>query len=147
MQDWSRRVTRDVPYLLKLHGDIDAGETLVVTDEDYIQFVLRMNDKQPLNPVPEGVRAQFKDNSILFIGYSLMDYNLRLLFKTIRWTMDVADIKPSYSVDPRPNELVVRVLSSRENNVKFIAQDAWTIVPRIYEGVTGKPFNIRRGAS
>jgi hypothetical protein len=144
MQDWSRRVRTETPYLLKLHGDIAAGPTLVVTDEDYIQFVLRMNDKQPLNPVPGGLRAELNDNSILFIGYSLMDYNLRLLFKTIRWSMDVADIKPSYSIDPHPNELVVRVLSSSENNVKFIAQDAWTIVPRIYEGVTGQPFDIGR---
>jgi hypothetical protein len=55
-----------------------------VTDEDYIQFVLRMTDKDPYDPVPMSLKHFLKRWTTLFIGYSLLDYNLRLLFKTLR---------------------------------------------------------------
>ena len=40
------------------------------------------------------------DWTTLFVGYSLLDYNLRLLFKTLRWKIDSANLE--------------RVLSSRD---------------------------------
>ena len=35
--------TSQSPIVFKIHGDIDRPESIVVTDEDYIQFVLRMS--------------------------------------------------------------------------------------------------------
>jgi hypothetical protein len=35
------------PIVCKIHGDIAGRETIVITDEDYIQFVLRMSNKAP----------------------------------------------------------------------------------------------------
>ena len=40
------------PIVFKIHGDISRPETIVVTDEDYIQFVLRMSNKDPYDPIP-----------------------------------------------------------------------------------------------
>ena len=78
--------TAQSPVIFKLHGDIAQRESLVITDEDYIQFVLRMSDKEPYDPVPLSLKHFLKRWTTLFIGYSLLDYNLRLLFKTLRWT-------------------------------------------------------------
>src|SRR5207248_10005879 len=36
--------TPQEPFVFKLHGDIQRPESIVITDEDYIQFILRMND-------------------------------------------------------------------------------------------------------
>ena len=47
-----REPTSQSPILFKIHGDISRPETIVVTDEDYIQFVLRMSNKDPYDPVP-----------------------------------------------------------------------------------------------
>ena len=80
------------PYLLKMHGDLDQPESIVITDEDYIQFVLRMGDKHPYHPVGKNVLTHLIKWPTLFIGYRLVDYNLRLLFKTLRWKMDRANI-------------------------------------------------------
>ncbi len=46
----------DVPTILKIHGDIEAPESIVVTDEDYIQFLQRMGDKDGVNPVHSDVK-------------------------------------------------------------------------------------------
>ena len=126
------------PFILKVHGDIETPRSIVVTDEDYVRFVARMSDKDPNNPVPKNVRALLSRWSTLFIGYSLRDYNLRLLFNTLRWRIDAADIPACYSIDLRPDPLIFEVYHDKRRYIKFIKQDMWTIVPRLYKKVTGE---------
>ena len=126
------------PVIYKLHGDIGERESLVVTDEDYIQFVLRMSDKEPYDPVPLSLKHFLKRWTTLFIGYSLLDYNLRLLFKTLRWRIDPAKVPDTYSVDFHPDALILEVWQSQRRYVKFIAQDVWSFVPALYHVVRGK---------
>lgn len=132
--------TVESPYVFKLHGDIQTPESIVITDEDYIQFVLRMNDKDNKHPVPFTFRYNFTRWPILFVGYSLLDYNLRLLFKTLHWRMDKAQIKPAYSVDPYPDPLIFDTWYNQSKYVTFIAQDVWTFVPDLYLKVKGRPM-------
>jgi hypothetical protein len=133
-----RHATPESPVIYKLHGDIARGESLVVTDEDYIQFVLRMSDKEPYDPIPLSLKFFLTGSTTLFVGYSLMDYNLRLLFKTLRWKMDAANMPDMYSVDVRPDPLIVAVWQGQRRYVKFIAQDVWSFVPALYELVRGE---------
>lgn len=128
------------PIIFKIHGDIEDPETIVITDEDYIQFVLRMSDKEPYDPVPLMLRYYLTEWTTLFVGYSLLDYNLRLLFKTLRWKIDSANVPEMYSVDYRPDPLILDIWSNQLRYVKFIAQDVWAFVPRLYERVLGKEF-------
>ena len=130
--------TAQSPVIYKLHGDIARRESLVVTDEDYIQFVLRMSDKEPYDPIPLSLKHFLKRWTTLFIGYSLLDYNLRLLFKTLRWRIDAAKVPDTYSVDVRPDPLILDVWQSQRRYVKFIAQDVWSFVPQLYELVHGE---------
>jgi hypothetical protein len=130
------------PFVFKLHGDIQEPESIVITDEDYIQFVLRMTDKDNFHPVPETFRYNFKRWPTLFVGYSLLDYNLRLLFKTLRWRMDKANFPTTYSVDPFPDPLIFDVWQNRDKYVTFIAHDVWTFVPELYRDVTGKEIPL-----
>ncbi|MEA2157549.1 MAG: hypothetical protein QOE11_3689 [Solirubrobacteraceae bacterium] len=130
--------TAESPIIYKLHGDISQRESLVVTDEDYIQFVLRMSDKEPYDPIPLSLKYFLKRWTTLFIGYSLLDYNLRLLFKTLRWRIDPAKIPDTYSVDYRPDALILDVWQSQRRYVKFIAQDVWSFVPALHQVVLGE---------
>jgi hypothetical protein len=130
--------TPERPFVFKIHGDIDKPDSLVITDEDYIQFVLRMSDKQDFHPVPETIRYYLKKWPTLFIGYSLKDYNLRLLFKTLRWKLDKAKFPPAYSVDPYPDALIVDVWHSQRRYVTFVVRDVWAFVPDLFERLTGE---------
>jgi hypothetical protein len=133
-----RDPTSQSPILFKMHGDISRPETIVVTDEDYIQFVLRMSNKDPYDPVPLTLKFYLTGWTTLFLGYSLLDYNLRLLFKTLRWKIDSANMPDMYSVDYHPDPLIFDVWDNQRRYVKFIAQDVWAFVPRLYELVLGK---------
>ncbi|MDQ6652791.1 MAG: SIR2 family protein, partial [Acidobacteriota bacterium] len=107
------------PFILKIHGDLSKPESIVITDEDYIQFVLRMSDTKPFHPFGNNVLAYLMKWPTLFIGYSLMDYNLRLLFKTLRWKLDAANIPPTYSVDKKPDQLIRDVWENQRRYVSF----------------------------
>ena len=129
--------SRDHPYLLKIHGDLDQAESIVITDEDYIQFVLRMGDKHPYHPVGKNVLTHLIKWPTLFIGYRLSDYNLRLLFKTLRWKMDRANIPASYAVDMKP-DVLIRASMENQQIVSFIERNLWDFVPDLYRAVTGE---------
>jgi hypothetical protein len=73
------------PLIFKMHGDLDTPKkSIVITDEDYITFIQRMSEKDNLHPVPFTVRFRMLKWPTLFIGYSLLDYNLRSC-STLRW--------------------------------------------------------------
>ncbi len=133
--------TPEEPFLLKFHGDIDQPESLVITDEDYIDFLLRMGDKEPFNPVPPVFRYAFARYTTIFVGYSLLDYNLRLLFKTLRWNVDKARMPKTFAVDPYPDRLIRDVYDDRDRFVQFIVRDVWSFVPMLYREVTGREMS------
>jgi SIR2-like domain len=133
-----REPTAESPVIFKIHGDISRPETVVVTDEDYIQFVLRMSNKDPYDPVPLTLKFYLTSWTTLFVGYSLLDYNLRLLFKTLRWKIDSANVPDMYSVDFQPDPLIFDVWHNQRRYVKFIAQDVWSFVPGLHELVGRK---------
>jgi hypothetical protein len=125
------------PFLFKIHGDIDHPDSLVITDEDYIQFVMRMTDRDPFNPVPETFVYHLKRWPTLFLGYSLMDYNLRLLFKSLRWKVDNG-FPDMYSVDTAPDPLILDIWWNQRRYVRFIVQDVWRFVPKLARLVSGR---------
>jgi hypothetical protein len=123
------------PFIFKIHGDINTPESLVITDEDYIDFVLQMTAPGNYNPVPRTFYYRLAIWPTLFIGYSLLDYNLRLLLKTLRHKKD--GFPRSYSIDPWPDPLVARVWDSELGYVGFLANNLWEFVPELYRRVKG----------
>lgn len=133
-----KKPTAEEPFVFKIHGDVSKPESIIITDEDYIQFVLRMSDKDVFHPVPHTFRYNFTRWPTIFVGYSLLDYNLRLLFKSLRWRLDDSQIPDTYSVDPSPDPLIFDVWHNRNKYVTFIAQDVWAFVPELYREVKGE---------
>jgi hypothetical protein len=131
--------TAEQPIVFKIHGDISEPDSMVITDEDYIQFVLRMStSKRAYDPVPLTVKTRLTEWTTLFVGYSLLDFNLRLLLKTLRWKIDHSCKPDMFSIDFSPDPLVLDVWQDERREVTFIATDVWAFVPRLYEEVVGK---------
>ncbi len=68
--------------IYKIHGSVrpDAGtwEGFVITEEDYIRFLSRMD-----NVVPSSIRSYFAERAFLFLGYALNDWNMRVLLNEV----------------------------------------------------------------
>ena len=138
--DMTEDPTEEQPLVFKMHGDLRHRHSIVITDEDYITFVQRMSDKDALHPVPQTVRYRMKRWPTLFVGYSLRDYNLRLLFRTLRWRVDQADFPPSFSVDRKPDPLILKVWQDRRGFITFVIENLWTFAPWLFEEIQGKEY-------
>ncbi len=74
---------QDQTYLYKMHGCISQpdDQNLVITEEDYINFLTNTLNQSEEKRLLHFVRGRIAMSTILFIGYSLSDWNFRVIFK------------------------------------------------------------------
>jgi hypothetical protein len=72
-------IRRGRPTLIRLYGDVQQPETLVVTEDDHYGL-WRDRDKEDLL---DEVRAALRKNTVLFIGYDLADPDFNLLWREV----------------------------------------------------------------
>ena len=102
------RVREGVPQIVKLHGDFDDDPSIVIAETDYLD---RLSFESPLDIK---FRADALGRTILFIGYSMSDLNIRFLlhrlWKTWRASGYDKDRPQSYVFMLRPNPIDEAVL-------------------------------------
>jgi SIR2-like domain len=73
--------------IYKMHGTIcpeaDKWDNFVITEEDYIEFLSRMTTNTS-SAVPAQFYQYSRSRSFLFLGYSLRDWNLRVVLRNLR---------------------------------------------------------------
>ena len=67
------RIRSEVPQIVKYHGDFDDDESIVIAETDYLD---RLSFESPLDIK---FRSDALGKTILFIGYSMTDLNIRFL--------------------------------------------------------------------
>lgn len=72
------------PLVYKLHGSLDDFDSMVITEDNYIDFLIKLIEGNP--KVPDIISTIFRTCSILFIGYGLKDWNIRLMLSYFRET-------------------------------------------------------------
>jgi DNA-binding SARP family transcriptional activator len=91
--------------LLKLHGAVDPfpereWESFVITEDDYFDYLGRSDVAAA---VPVAVAARLRRSHFLFIGYEMVDWNLRLVMHRLWGDHPMA--YRSWAVDPEPTPL------------------------------------------
>jgi hypothetical protein len=79
--------------LYKMHGSINRDTVppqkttgnFVITEEDYVNFLSGISSKPP--NIPPLFREHFQRSSFLFLGYSLEDWNIRVILDSINDAM------------------------------------------------------------
>lgn len=103
------RADDNVPQIVKFHGDFDDDSSLVITETDYLD---RLSFDSPLDMK---FRSDALGRSLLFIGYSLTDLNMRLLLHRL-WRMwrdsgNVSDRPQSFLFAAKPDPVRDAVLA------------------------------------
>ncbi len=96
--------------IIKFHGDTISDESIVLTESSYFK---RLDFESPLDIK---LRSDMLGKSILFIGYSLSDINIRLLIYKLDqlWKNSNISKRPaSYIFLPTPNPIQEAILQSR----------------------------------
>jgi DNA-binding SARP family transcriptional activator len=71
--------------ILKLHGRYDPSpgrewESFVITEDDYIEYLAQSDVS---TSVPVGLAAKLQRSHFLFLGYTMADWNLRVVLKRL----------------------------------------------------------------
>lgn len=66
-------------YIIKMHGDIEYPDTIVLKEADYLEY----SQRHVL--IEMFIKALLADHTILFLGYSLNDYNIKLIISWINY--------------------------------------------------------------
>jgi hypothetical protein len=115
--------------IYKMHGSIvhetEAWDNFVITEEDYVEFLSRMTASAA---IPSLFYPYFRDRSFLFLGYSLRDWNLRVILKNLSKyfykraaASNDEDQLPSWAIQRSPSELERQLWKKRNVNIFDLA--------------------------
>jgi len=94
--------TAERPLVYHLHGMLDRPESLVLTEDDYVDFLVNLADP---DVVPPRIREALSDTMLLFIGYRLADWNFRVLYRGLVEKVDPSGRRQNLTVQLRPADV------------------------------------------
>ena len=92
----------DSPVVYHLHGHYSMLESMVLTENDYLDFLVSMSKDEKL--LPDQISTALTGSSLLFMGYSLADPNFRVLFRGLIHPMEETR-RLSVAIQLRPSDL------------------------------------------
>jgi SIR2-like domain len=110
--------------ILKIHGDVnsDDGEldTFVVTEDHYIDYLAGPNVR---TLIPAYLMARLGDKDLLFLGYSMRDWNLRVILRQIWAEQGIST--GGWSIQRNPSEIDERFWSRQRIDILDVALEDW----------------------
>jgi len=111
--------TKEEPLVYHLHGFDAYPGSLVLTEDDHMEFLVAISQNigRDTDPIPRRVRQAMADSSLVLLGYTLCNWDFRVLF----WGL----IKPrplhqtSVSVQLVPDELERNYLQKYLSEFEF----------------------------
>lgn len=100
----------ETTQIVKFHGDTISDDSIVLTESSYFE---RLNFESPLDIK---LRSDMLGKTILFVGYSLSDINIRLLIYKLDqlWKKSNTSKRPkSYVFLPTPNPIQQKIFENR----------------------------------
>jgi hypothetical protein len=66
------------PVVYHLHGLIDVPQSLVLTETDYVSFLVELSRRRLL---PHQIEKALANGSLIFLGYGFRDWDFRVIFR------------------------------------------------------------------
>ena len=89
------------PVVYHFHGHKDHLDTMVLTEDDYLDFLVRVSKDHEL--IPPRIQQALVATQLLFIGYSLGDMNFRVIFRGLVEATKKSMRRVSIAVQTPPN--------------------------------------------
>ena len=114
----------DRTVILKMHGAIDRTDpdrdSFVITEDHYIEYLARTDIS---NLVPATIRAKIKKSHLLFLGYSMRDWNLRVILHRI-WGEQVLTYK-SWAIQHAPEPVEQKFWAKRDVEILDVSLEEY----------------------
>jgi SIR2-like domain len=90
----------------KLHGSLSEPAGIILTEEDYIEFLTVAADEE--RGVPKPIQAALTDGMLLFLGYGLQDWDFRTIFKALIEKLDRHQSRHSFAIQKKTTDFWFR---------------------------------------
>ncbi len=91
------------PVVYHLHGHLGIPESMVLTETDYVSFLVAWSKRE--NMIPPRIQRAFSGASLLFVGYSLADWSFRVLMQALVSSLEAGLRRVSVAVQLVPDEV------------------------------------------
>jgi len=95
--------TPEKPLVFHLHGCYKTPESLVLTEDDYLDFFAANSMEKSL--LPPRIQEALTGTSLLFLGYSITDWDFRVLFRILAEYLEISSGRTHLSVQLVPGDL------------------------------------------
>lgn len=137
--------TEDEPLIYHLHGRWNDPRSLVLTEDDYLTYLGNLVEMSASaeSPLPSPVLNTMTVSPLLFVGYSLRDWNFRVLFYGLLKGMPANMRRRHVSVQLMP-DLNTSVADAANKAREYLQRylDGWNIT--IFIGSTEEFFEELR---
>jgi hypothetical protein len=92
------------PVVFHLHGHDGIRESLVLTESDYLDFLVNVTrDQQAV--LPARIQRALAASTLLFVGYSLADWSFRVLLRGVIQSLEASNRRASVAVQLPPGNV------------------------------------------
>lgn len=94
------------PLVFHLHGHVSSAESMVITEDDYVDFLVAMGRERD-QVLPGIVQRAFTGTSLLFVGYQLRDWNFRVIHRALLADRPQSQtpLNVTVQLEPKKNEV------------------------------------------
>ncbi len=78
--------TVEAPLVYHLFGRNEEVQSLVITEDNYLDYLVRVSAE--MERIPNFIRGALANASLMFVGYSLYDWEFRVIMRGLIATMD-----------------------------------------------------------
>jgi SIR2-like domain len=110
--------------ILKIHGDVDRADserdTYVITEDHYIDYLAREGVRAL---IPAYLMRRVRESDLLFLGYSMRDWNLRVILRQI-WA-EQGFSTGGWSIQRSPSEVDMRFWARQRIEILDFPLEDW----------------------
>jgi hypothetical protein len=126
------------PLVFHLHGRLPDEGSLLVTEDDYIDFTVSLGRQNEDSVIPHWIRRVLSRTALLFVGYSLEDWNFRVLMRQLMKQQSIQRHERALSVSIQLSDTTIPA-ERRPDAERFLADYLGTSKIRIFWG-PAEPF-------
>jgi hypothetical protein len=126
--------TPEKPLVFHLHGSLEIVDSMVLTEDDYLEFLVCVSEEE--NLIPPCVSEVFTSSSLLFMGYSLDDMNFKVLFRKLSSYMrrNQSERHVSVQLAPKPNESTAEFIARARKQRDYLERHFGLQKVKVYWG-------------
>ncbi len=120
------------PVVFHFHGYSPLAESLVLTEDDYMNFIANISREEIL---PKPIQTAFIGTSLLFVGYRMADWNFRVLLLTLSGFIENSLQRTHFAVMTPPMSSAIM----KQKALDYLSEYYESLDVRVYWG-TAREF-------